>query len=47
MQDAEAEEDEAKDSVTSDDILKMIKNAERQNRPDSSSMLKEIKTKLK
>jgi hypothetical protein len=48
--DAEAEEDgEAKDSVTSDDILKMIRDAERSNRVKSSgsSMMGEIKEKLR
>jgi len=40
QKDAEAEDEEAKDSVTSDDIYKMIKDAERKNRPDSNQMLK-------
>ena len=34
-EEAEEEGGEAKNSVTSDDIYKMIKDAERQNRPDS------------
>ena len=45
-EEAEEEGGEAKNSVTSDDIYKMIKDAERQNRPDSHQMLTEIKTKL-